>query len=817
MEAFVKDIRYGFRLLIQNPGFAIVAVLSLALGIGANTAVFSFLNAYLLSPLPVKDASSLVSIFTIDVKNPGYHPTSHHNYLDYRDKNDVFEEILAYNFAGITYTGSGGETKQFVAEMVSGNYFDVLGLTPLHGRTFLPDEDKTPGARPVAVISYPCWQREFGGDPALVGNTISLNRNSFTVIGIGPKEFVGTDIGFVPDLWVPMMMHNELQPGFDFYDGRRGLFLTMIGRLKPGVTLAQAQASMSALGDHLEQEYRKDNEGRNVKLISLLQARRDPNGEGQLALISSSLMVVVGVVLVIACLNVTNLLLARATKRRREIAVRVAMGAHRSRLIRQLMTESLLLSIAGGILGLFFALWAKDIIKSFAAGDGGANSPNITLDSRVLIFTLAISLLSGLLFGLVPALQASKPNLVPALRGEVPPGGGRRGLRFNFKKTLVVVQVGLSLFALITAGLFVRSLQKAAEVDPGFITENTLLMGIDLGTAGYSEAQGKVFHRQLLERVSGLTGVKEATIARDRPFGGGFLRSVFIEGQDPGPSGRGVLVQTNYIGPKFFRTLGIPLQRGRDFEEGDNEKAQNVVVVNESMAARFWPDQEALGKRFKFFGDENFRTVVGIARDTKYNSLTEERRSFVYVPLQQTYDPRLNLYVRGEGDSKTLAASVRGEVQSIDPSLSLMNIEMLDERVHQSLTGQRMQATLLTVFGMLALVLASVGLYGVMSYSVAQRTREIGIRMAIGAQRTDVLGLVLKQGATLVAIGLGLGLGISFFLTGTLASLFFGISALDPLAFIVTSGLLALVALFATYIPAQRAAKIDPTIALKYE
>jgi macrolide transport system ATP-binding/permease protein len=817
METLFKDIRYGVRMLLKSPGFTIVAVLSLALGIGANTAVFSIVNSFLFAPLPVNEPGRLVSIFTSDAKNPGPLPTSHLNYIDYRDKNEAFSEILAYTFVQVNYSGGSGESKQLFAEVVSGNYFDVLGVKATAGRTFLPDEDKTPGTHPVVVLSYASWKRDFGGDPELVGRTVSLNRHDYAVVGIAPKDFTGTDLGGGPDMWVPMMMHEQIQPAMTWYNQRRGLFLAMIGRLKPGVSVEQAQSSMSALGSQLEQEYRNDNEGRNVKLIPLLTARTDPGGDGEAMLISAALMGVALIVLLIACANVTNLLLARATRRTREIAVRLAIGASRGRLIRQLMTESLVLSAIGGLAGFLVAFWSKDLLRAFVPFGGGPNDQDAGLDTRVLVFAITVAALSGVLFGLAPALQASKPDLVPTLKGEVTMVTARRGLGFNLRKALVVIQVALSLFALITAGLFVRSLQKAQAVNPGFNTENVLLMAFDLGREGYSEPQGRNFHRQLVERVGSLPGVQSITIARDRPFGGGFQRSVFIEGQEPPPGGRGVLVQTNNIGLKFFDTMGIPILKGRDFTEQDSATAPKTLIINEAMAERFWPGDDPVGKRLKLFGDQDYREVVAVVRDSKYNSLTERRRPFMYIPLLQEYAGQFNLHARTVSDPKTLVAAVREAVQGIDSRLAALNIETLSERIDNSLGGQRTQATTLGTFGVLALVLAAVGLYGVMAYSVAQRTREIGIRMALGAQRKHVLGLVLKQGAMLVSAGVVLGLGAAFVATRLLASLLFGVSPVDPVAFAATSGLLLVVALLASYIPARRATKVDPLIALRYE
>jgi len=817
METLLKDARYGLRMLLRSPGFTVVALLSLALGIGANTAIFSMISAFLFAPLPVEQPSQLVSISTTDVKNPGPMPTSHLNFVDYRDRNEAFTDIFAYTGQGVSFSSPSGEAKNLGAQIVSGNYFDVLGVKAEHGRTFLPDEDQTPATHPVVVLSYAAWQRDFGGDPGIVGKTISLNRRDFNVVGIAQKDFTGTDIGGRPDLWVPMMMHDVVHPGFDWYNTRRGLFLALTGRLKPGISNAQAQASMSALGSQLEQEYKKDNEGRNVRLVPLLTARKDPTGDGEVGLTFSALMSVAGIVLLIACANVTNLLLARATKRKREIAIRLALGASRSRLIKQLMTESLLLSLAGGTIGFFVAIWSKDVLRSLVPFGGGPNQQGPSIDPRVLIFALVVSVFSGLLFGLAPALQASKPDLVPTLKGDITMPVGSRGFRLNLRMALVVVQVGLSLFALITAGLFVRSLQKAEWVNPGFNAENVVLMAFNLGREGYTEPQGRNFHRQVVERIRAVPGVLNATIARDRPFGGGFQRSVFIEGQEPPPGGRGVLVQTNNIAAGFFETLGIPLLRGRDFAETDNQQAPKVMIINEAMANRFWPDQDPIGKRLKLFGDQDFREVVGLVTDSKYNSLTEPRRAFMYIPLQQEYVPQINLHVRTSSDPKGLAAAFRNEVQQLDPSLPVLNIQTLSERVENSLGGERSQATLLGSGGILALILAAIGLYGVMSYSVAQRTREIGIRMALGAGRGNVMGLVLKQGVTLVSLGVVLGLGAAFGVTRLLASLLFGVSAIDPITFAGTSALLIVVALLASYVPARRATKVDPIIALRYE
>jgi macrolide transport system ATP-binding/permease protein len=814
METLWQDIRFGFRILLKSPAFTLVAALSLALGIGANTAVFSIINSSMLKPLPVEEPARMVSVFTTDVGRPGNLPTSHLNYIDYRDQNQVFSGLLAYTFAALSLNREE-TTEPIFGQVVSGNYFDLLGVKAALGRTFLPDEDKAPGTHPVVVLSQGLWQRSFGGDPNLVGKTISLNRHEFTVVGIAPEGFTGTDLGPGPDLWVPMMMHDQVQPGFDWYNTRRGLFLNIIGRLKPGVSVEQAQASLKIFSGQLAETYPRDNQGRSARVVPLLQARIDPDGSGQLLLASGAMMGVVALVLLIACANIANLLLARASARRKEIAMRLALGAGRARLIRQLLTESLVLSLVGGLAGFLVAFWAKGWLQSLGPFDDGPNAPPVAaLNLRVLGFTLLLSLLSGVIFGLVPALQASKPDLVLTLKGETS-APARRAFGFNLRKALVVIQVALSLVALISAGLFVRSLRNAQAVNPGFLTSNILLAGFNLGREGMARPQVINFERQLAERAGALPGVQSVTIASNRPFGGGILRSIFLEGQPPNV--RGVLVQINHVGLRFFETLGIPLTKGRDFSERDGENSTPVVIINETMARRFWPDQEAIGKRFKFFGEEFYREVVGVARDARYNSLTEANMPFIYLPLLQNYADAGTLHVRTTGDPTKISAAVRGVAKELAANVPLLNVQTLSDRIDQSLDGQRLQTRLLAIFGLLALLLSSIGIYGVISYFVAQRTREIGIRMALGAHSRNVLSLVIAQGMMLVLSGVALGLIAAFAVTRLIGSLLFGVTASDPVTFVVTSLLLLGVAALASYLPARRATKVDPLIALRYE
>ena len=827
METLVKDVRYGLRTLLKSPGFSLVAVLSLALGIGANTAIFSIVSSLLFSPLPVERASELVAISTTNVRNPGPLPTSHLNYIDFRDKNEVFTGVGAISFAGVSYIGKN-ETRQLFVQVVSGNYFDLLGVKAAKGRFFYPEEDTTKGTHPVVVLSYGFWQREFGGDPDILGKRITLNRQEFDIIGVAAEDFHGTGIGDGPELWLPMAMHEIIQPDISgrgsitFYGARRGLFLLLFGRLKGGVSVEQAQQSLSLISSQLEQEYPNDNKGRNVRVQSLLDFRVNPDGEGQLATTSILLMATAGIVLLIACANVANLLLARATRRRKEIAIRLAMGASRGRLIRQLMTESLMLSIVGGALGLLVAFWTRDVLRALVFGGDGGNNQPAALDPQVLIFAVVVSILSGVIFGLAPALQASKPDLVGTLKNEILPPANRR-FRISLRHALVVTQVALSLVSLIGAGLFVRSLQNAAAINPGFVTENVIMMGFNLAREGYGKEQGLIFHRRLQEQVSALPGVQSVAIAQNRPFAGGFLRSVFLEGREA--TNQGVLVQTNTVGPGFFETMGIPVITGRSFDSTDTESAPLRVVINETMANQYWPGDTAVGKRFKFFGDQNFREVIGVTKDTKYNNLTEQGRPFVYMPLAQNYGPQSTLHVRTQVNASTLVGAVRNSLLELDPNMSILNVDMIDEVISNSLGGQRSNATLLAIFGGLALLLAVVGLYGVMSYMVAQRTREIGIRMALGAARGNVMRLVMKQGFVLIAVGLGVGLALAFGVGLALkltesnfaSNLLFGVTLFDPLTFAATSLILAGVALGASYMPALRATKVDPLIALRQE
>jgi macrolide transport system ATP-binding/permease protein len=814
----IQDFRYGLRMLVKSPAFTAVAVLSLALGIGANTAIFSLVNVAMLKPIPVREPDRLATIFTTDQRNPGNLPVSHLNFKDLRDQNHVFSEVAAMTFAQVNWS-RGTASEQIVLQVVSGNYFSLLGADLARGRAFHPDEDLKP--TPVAVVSHGFWERSLGSDPDIVGKTLTLNRMPFTVVGVTAKGFTGTVLGGNPSMWVPMAMHDVVQPGFDWYETRRGLFLFPLGRLKPGVTVEQASANVRTIFADLERAYPIDNKGRSAGSVSLLDARLNPQGQdgAPIARLSAILMTIVGIVLLIACANIANLLLARATRRRREIAVRLALGAGRLRLMRQLLTESVLLSLVGGMLGLLIAYWlldglvAADLQLPLPVGD------DLAIDQRVLLFTMFLALVTGVLFGLAPAIQASRPDVVPVLKNEIGPAAMGRGIKgfFALRQLLVVGQIALSLVSLIAATVFLQSLTRSERTDTGFETKGVLVMNFNLGREGYTQERGQVFHEEVVTRVAGLPGVQHVAVAQNAPFAGGFLRSVFPEGQDTTTRDR-ILVQVNSVGVGYLETIGIPLVKGRDFTRADRENAPLVVVINETMAGRFWPGEDPIGKRFKFFGDDDFTTVIGVARNSKYNGVAEDPTPFIYQPLLQNYTPQATLHVRAAGNAAGLASAVRQQVQQIDPTLSVFNIRTLEEQVFESLAPLRTNVIVMTAFGALALLLASIGLYGVAAYSVTQRTREIGVRMALGARRGAVLRLILGHGLTLVAIGVIVGTiaaaGLMSLVPPQLAP---NVDVRDPLTFAGTAALLSAIALVASAIPAIRATRIDPLIALRTE
>jgi predicted permease len=615
------------------------------------------------------------------------------------------------------------------------------------------------------------------------------------------------------------MAHPQLATGFlqENMDSRRALIFNVVGRLKPGVGVEQAEANLKTIAGQLAREYPDDNGGRSVELLPLAQATINPGFRDNMVTAGSLLMTVVGLVLLIACANVANLLLARASVRQREVAVRLSLGASRGRLVRQLLTEGLLLAILAGALGLLIAYWAQGLLWSQRPPNLPVDAVDLTPNLRVVVFTGLVSLATALLFGLAPAFSASRPDLVSELKQRGGPGvGGNRP--FSLRNLLVAGQVALSLIALVGAGLFVKSLGNAQKIDPGFDHEKVAVLTVDLGAQGYDEARAREFHRRMLERASALPGVERATLASGVPLSqGGFLRTVFPEGVDTSDRANGKLVQLNTVEPGYFQTMGIALRRGRDFADGDHADSPKVVVVNETMAEQFWPGQDAIGKRFKFFGQDWWNEVVGIAADGKYNFLGENPQPHIYVSLEQVFEPAVSLTVRASGDPATALGMARAEVQALDKLLPITNVSTFREILRQSLWAPRMGASLLAVFGALSLVLAVIGIYGVMSYSVSQRTRELGLRMALGADEASVLKLVVRQGVTLAALGIAVGLGLSFALTRLVSNLLFDVKAHDPLIFAGVPLLLAVAALAASVQPALRAARVDPTLALRIE
>jgi predicted permease len=812
MNSLIKDVRYALRNFLKRPGFTAIAVVTLALGIGANTAIFSLVNTVLLRPLPVPHPEQLTEVYGTFHNGADYTIQSYLNYKDYRDRNDVFSGLMAYRFAPMSISLESRNERVW-GYLVSGNYFDVLGVQPYLGRYFTTEEDKTPGAQPVAVISYGCWQKRFASDRGIVGQTLKLNSHQFTVIGVAPDGFIGTEVAYAPELFVPMAMAHEVEPNTNWLESRGDDNMFVVGRLKPGVTSAQAESALAVITQQLGKEYPHDNEGRGVRLLT--PGLFIPDIRNSVVSFSGVLMGVVALVLLLACVNLANLLLARATERRKEFAIRLAVGASRGRIVRQLITESVLLSLCGGFGGLLLAAWINGLVASIKLPTDIALQFDLHLDWRVLAFAIGVSLATGIVFSLLPALQSSNPDLVPALKDEVSMAGFRRS---RLRNTLVVVQVALSLVVLVCAGLVVRSLQAAERLRPGFTPENAVALSFDLGLQGYPEEKGQQFQRQVLERTQSLAGVRSVALTSTVPLTLDYsYNPIYVEGQ-PITGGNSLPVAVpNQISPNYFRTMEISL-RGRDFTDQDAKADSRVAIVNETFAKRFFPEGEAIGRRFNFSGpDKPYWEVVGVAADGKYNSLGEDPKAAFYRPILRGYSTAATLVARTTGDSGSALTALRAELQRMDPTLPLYNVQTLSDHMSVPLFPFRMAAAVLGSFGILAIVLAAIGIYGVMSYVVAGRTREIGVRLALGAARRDVLLLILRQGMTLAGIGLGLGLLITFGVAQLLAKLLFGVSPVDPVTFAAVSLLLAFVAALACYIPARRATRVDPLVALRYE
>ena len=818
MAALLQDLRFGARLLARHKAMTAVVVMSLALGIGANTTIFTIVNAVLLNPLPVRDASTLVRVVTTELRNGVVQPLgaiSRPNAVDVAAKNDVFDRVAISGFAGVTLTGSG-EPEPVFAQLVSGNYFDVLGPSLAAGRTFRADEDTTPGASPVVVLGYGLWQRRFGGDPAAVGRALTLNGRPFTVIGVTREGFRGTATFGGPELWVPMSMYREVLSGqaVQFHDSRRGLFYEAVARLKPGVSVQQAQASMQAFGKGLEEAFPTDFRGRSLAVRSLAEGTFPPAFQQQLVLAGTVLMAVVGLVLLIACANVANLLLARAAARRQEIAVRLSVGANRTRLVRQLLTESVLLAGLGGVGGIVVAYWARAVIWAYRPAFVPATAIDLNFDARVIAFTVGVSLFTGLVFGLAPALQGSRADLVTELKDRTSAPSGSRW--FGVRNVLVMAQVALSFIALAGAGMFLRSLLNAQAIDTGFDGRRHAVLFINPGTQGFDESRTRELYRRILDRLQGTPGVESATLATGVPlFGGGLGRTVFRDGQDAKDPRNGRMTQVNQVAGGYFDTMQIPIVRGRGITAADRQNGAPVVVINEAMAKQIWPDEDPVGRTLRIFGVETDWQIVGVARTIKYNFVGEDPTSMLYLPLEQNFAAQAAVQVRTAGDPSSALGTVRRELQQMEPGLALTNVSTYDDVLHQSLWAPRMAAWLLGIFASLALLLAAVGLYGVLAYSVTQRTRELGIRMALGAREGDVRGMVVRQGLLLALAGLVPGVLVSWALSRTITRLLYGVAPGDLVTFTVVPVMLAVVAVAATLLPAWRASRVDPAVALR--
>jgi putative ABC transport system permease protein len=801
MSTLLRDLRHGVRTLLKQPGFTAIAVLTLALGIGANTAIFSVVNAVLIRPLPYKNPDQLIAVYE---KRPalgrerGF--VSPPDFIDWRAQNTVFENIAAYTSWTANRT-DGDEPERIVGTLASAELFPTLGISASLGRTFSTDEDR-PNANRVVVLSHRLWQRRFASDASIIGKPVMLNGNSHVVIGVMPRSFEFPDKQ--TELWAPL----ALDPADT---GNRGLHsLNVVARLNDGVALPAARAEMAMISDRLAQQHAV-NTGHSANLFPLYAEVVGPVRPALIVLFSA-----VGVVLLIACVNVANLLLVRGAGRQKEIAIRSALGASRSRIVSQLLAESILLATLGGALGLLLAVWGTDLLIAISPADTPRLN-EIKADRSVLGFTILASLLPGIVFGLLPALRLSRPDIMHGLKE-----GGRTGMSdassSRVRNSLVVSEVALALVLLVGAGLLLKSFVRLREINPGLNPTGVLTAQVWLPRAKYREPQQQAaFTKEILQKLQALPGVKSAGAVADLPLSGpGASRYFAIEGAPPTRPGEGRNASFNLATPDYFQTLGIPLIRGRNLDARDIQGAPEVAVINEAMARRFFPDEEALGKRIRI-AEQPWRTIVGVIGSVRRSGLETEAMPEMYYPLLQEPLPFMALLVKTTRDPRTLTADLRNAVRAVDRDQPVFEVKTMDDVVKGSMSSRRLTMVLLASFATMAIVLAAIGIYGVISYLVTQRTHEIGVRMALGAQRGDVLRLILGHGMVLAAVGIALGVMLSLGLTRLLSGFLFGVSSTDPWIFLAVSILLAAVALLAGYIPGRRATKVDPMVALRAE
>jgi len=852
-----QDLRYGARMLLKRPGFTCVAALTLALGIGANTAIFSLIDAVLLKSLPVNNPERLVLLGRARGGNTGAQ-FPYRAYKQIRDQNEVLSGLLAWHTLRLTVSVDNQPEPAVAGQLVSGNYYSVLGVNAALGRTITPDDDRAPGESPVCVISHNYWRRRFAGDPAVVGKTIHIGGAPFTIIGVTPPEFFGLEVGSSLDVSVPLMMQQQVMPGIRSYvnGADPNSFFNVMGRLRPGLTTPQAQAGLSALYGRLCAEYAASNWGFKFTPYPWLEEKLvlESGGRGlselrrQFSRPLLALMIVVGLVLAVACANVAGLLLARAVARRKEIAIRLALGVGRLRLARQLLIESVLLSSIGALLGLIFAFGGTRLLLPLLSQGEIPVRLNLNPDVRMLGFTIAVAALTGVLFGLAPAFLATRVDMNSTLKNEAS-GLSGRGAHLTIGKMFVVAQVALSLLLLIGAGLFVRSLRKLRQVDAGFAGENVLVMKLEPVGSDRKTQQLAARYDELLRRVESLPGVKLASLIGYSPMSRREWRvmgqtpetsnPMTIQGHTPSP-GEEMVIPWMQVYPNSFATLGIPIVAGRDFGPQDTQAwmpsgkcppALDVGIINESMARRFFGNESPIGRRFGFafstgrcsdgtpLGGPGTIEIIGVVKDVKYASLRNEARAMFYLPFHQANTGRgqMTMAVRTAGDPTSIAAAVRREARAMDPAMPMFEVEPLATQVAASLQRERLLATLSSGFGLLALLLSCLGLYGILSYAVARRTSEIGVRMALGADRRDVLWLVLRDALRLVLVGVALGVPAALAASRLVANQLFGISAADPGAVVVATLALLAVAAVAGYLPARRATRVDPLVALRCE